>query len=196
MRCILFTIALWFGVNAAKTYEFLGFGEMHLVHYRALIWCQRSQAIGILMVWRDASCSLSLFDLVSMQPNLWILLVWRDASGSLSRSDSVSMQPTLRNSYGMARCILFIIALWFGVNAAKPSEFLCFGEMHPVHYRALIWCQCSQTLGIPMVWRDASCSLPRSDLVSMQPIHWNSYVLAALTPTQSAIMNRMHLAKP
>ena len=143
---------------------------MHPVHYHAVILCQCSQTIGIHMVWWDASCSLSCFDSVSMQTNHRN----SDASCSLSCSDLVSVQPNHRNSYGLVRCILFIIVLWFGVNAAKPWDFIWFGEMHPVHDHALIWCQCSQTIGIYMFWWDASCSLSCFASVSVQANHRNS----------------------
>ena len=43
-----------------------------------------------------------------------------------------------------------------GANAAKPSEFVGFGETPPVHDRNLIWCECSQTIRIPRIWLAAA----------------------------------------
>ena len=44
-----------------------------------------------------------------------------------------------------------MIAALLGANAAKPSPFLSFGEMHLVDYCSLVVCECSQDMAIPRV---------------------------------------------
>ena len=39
------------GVSAAKTLEFVGFGEMHLGYDASHMWCERQQTTGISRVW-------------------------------------------------------------------------------------------------------------------------------------------------
>ena len=62
----------------------------------------------------------------------------------------VRMQPKHKNSYGCLTCILLTTAALFGVNAAKPLEFIWIGDMYPVYYCGLFWCECSQAIGIHM----------------------------------------------
>ena len=159
MRCILFTLVSSLGVNATKPKEFLGFGKTRPVYSCVLIGCECNQTIGILRVWWDASCLLSCVNAArpceflgfgEMHPvhyralircqcsqNIWIPRVWLDTPCSLSRSDLVSTQPSHRNSYGLARCILFIIAFWFGVNAAKPMN--SFGLARCIRFIIALW---------------------------------------------------------
>ena len=126
--------------------------EMRHVYFCGLIWGDCSHTMGIPRVWGDASCLL-----------LWLHLVW--------------VEPNHRNSQGLVRCSLFIIVALFGVNAAKPQDFLGFGEMRHVYYCGFIWYECSQTKGTPMVWWDASCLILWLYLLRRQPNHMSSYGL-------------------
>ena len=48
MRCILFFGVSLFDVSAAKSYEFIGFGEMHPILCCILSWLECNQTIGLL----------------------------------------------------------------------------------------------------------------------------------------------------
>ena len=158
-------------MRAAEPYEFLVFGEMHLVQDWRLLWRDCSQTIGIHMVWWDASCSLPC-------------------------SDLVSMQPRNRNSYGLVRCIMFPIEALCGVSAAKPYEFLGFGEMHLFFDWSLMWCECSQTTWIPKVWGDSPCFRLKPYMVWVQPKHIKSQGLGRCTLFSIEALCGVSAAKP
>ena len=149
VRCILIVVVVLLCMNAAKPLEFRGFGEMHLVYSCVLIGSECNKTIGIPRVWWDASCLLLCPHWVWMQQTIGIHRVWWDAC-------------------------LFTLVSSSGVNATQPKEFLGFGEMHPVYSCVLIGCECNQTIGILMVWWDASCLLLWSYCVWMQHNNWNS----------------------
>ena len=89
----------------------------------------------------------------------------------------VRMQPKHKNSYGCSTCILLTTAALFGVNAAKPLEFIWFGDMYPVYYCGFIWCECSENIGNHMLWWHVSWLLLWPFLVWMQPHRRNSHGL-------------------
>jgi len=149
VRCSLLILVTSCGVNAAKPSEFIGFGEMHPVSDWSLIRCECNHTIGIPRFLRDASCLL-----------LKLYLAW--------------MQPKHRNSLCLARCILFMFETLCSVSSAKTYEFMGFGDMHPVCGWRLMWRECSQTIRIPRVWWDVSCSSLKPHPVYMLPNHRNS----------------------
>ena len=70
------------------------------------------------------------------------------------------MQPIHRNSLGLVRCVLLIIVVLLCMNAAKPYEFIGFGEVHPIYSCGLVGCECNQTIGIPRVCLGALLGFP------------------------------------
>ena len=95
---------------------------------------------------------------------------------------SVWIQPNHRNSYCSVTCVLFTIVASFRVSAAKPYEFIWFGDMYPVYHCGLILCECSQAIWINTGLWHVSCSLLWPYSVWMQPNHWKSYVFADMYP--------------
>ena len=69
MRFILLTIVALPGVNAAKTQQFRGLCDMHVVHCCSLTCCECSQTKGIPRAWWDASCFRLKPYLVRVQPS-------------------------------------------------------------------------------------------------------------------------------
>ena len=133
LTCILFIIVVLFCVNAAKTLEFTWFGDTYPAHC-GLAWCACSQTISMHMVRWHVSCLVLL-----------PYLVW--------------MQPKHRNSYVSVTWIMLIIVALICVNATKPKEFICLGDMNHVYYCGLDLCKCSQAIGIHKVCWHVSCLL-------------------------------------
>ena len=125
---------------------------MYPVYYSGLIRCECSQTIGNHMFWWHVSCLLLWPDLVWMQPNHGMHMDWWHVS-------CLSLWP------------------YFGVNSGNPYQFIWFGDMYPVYYCGLDWCECSQPIGIHMVRWHVSCLLLGPYLVRMLPNHKKSYGL-------------------
>ena len=116
-------------MKATNPWGFRGSRDMHLVFCCSLNWCECNQTRAISRVGRNSSfvvCSV----------------IWRGCIQALR--------------IHRVRCILFFAVALFGVSAAKPWEFVGFGEMHPICCCLLYWLECNQTIGSPRARWDAS----------------------------------------
>ena len=84
------------------------------------------------------------------------------------------------------------------MSAAKTYEFLVFGGMHPVCHCRPISCECSQAIGNPRVWWNASCLLMKlyfgvnasnavgfSGFGKMHPVNKSGLVLVWMHPNHT-----------